>query len=391
MPDIPEPERADSTWREAGPGSPAAVRAIDLPETAEALRRYRRRAGDLVNAGVTMLLAVPVLVVVGVSSGVDDELLTTFGPMVFAFGWFALALGIAARVLSRRMRRALGSQPWTAHASVTAPKGRERASVVLAVGLAGDALVPLAPITSQWRFELLREPSGVLWWCGDPRTGGVLAPPGGGELIWAGPLRGRRAQRALARRQVQALAHRRAPFQPQPRPQPQDRIPAPAVRVGPPLTQSPVEGEKARRRGWWRGAFRWAVLVGLIALVLSGYWAGRSSHDPQVDLTVLSEQSNGDCTVRWTDPFDDGGRTGPFHCDSGRDPLLAYREIGFVVSYGPWKGDLYTSDLRGTSAYDDVDSLGLGGFVLVLAGFTGGAVRHVRGRRLTPAPFQPLP
>ncbi|MGW8883092.1 hypothetical protein [Streptomyces sp. NPDC055749] len=42
---------------EADPAAPAAASALDLPETAEALRRYRRRAGRWADTGTALLAA----------------------------------------------------------------------------------------------------------------------------------------------------------------------------------------------------------------------------------------------------------------------------------------------------------------------------------------------
>ncbi|MFF1460623.1 hypothetical protein [Streptomyces sp. NPDC058330] len=190
-----------------GPGGPT-WRALDLPGTAKGLRDRRRRASYAVNAGAALLAAA---LTAALLSPLAEEVAAVVGPACFGLGAFALGLGIPLRLRARRMRRVLGSGQWAACASVAVQRGASGAVVVLAGGPEGDELLVLAPHTTQWRYHLISGPLGVLWWCGDPRTGGVLAPVGGEELIWAGPVRTRRARRVLTLPQVRALAHRPAP------------------------------------------------------------------------------------------------------------------------------------------------------------------------------------
>ncbi|UYQ63464.1 hypothetical protein [Streptomyces peucetius] len=103
---------------------------------------------------------------------------------------------------------------------------------------------------------------------------------------------------------------------------------------------------------------------------------------------MLSEEADGHCVVRWTDPFDGHERTGPYHCDPDRGPLLDDWETGFVVSYGPWKGDLYNADWEGTRANHVVEAAGLTGLVLVPVSLIGGAIRWWTRRR---RPAEPVP
>ncbi|MFE7353884.1 hypothetical protein ACFU8Q_11955 [Streptomyces sp. NPDC057543] len=197
----------DADRPETGAG---AVRArpvaLDLPGTADALERYRTSAWRWFGGGAA-----------GVCSMVF--------PAVFLQGWSGfptlgglggalLVGGAVVRRRARRMRRVLGAGPWVAHSSVALQRGSSGAAVVLSGPGTGE-LLPLAPSTPQWRFPLLNGPGGMLWWCGDPRMGGVLAPPGGTELIWARPVRGRRARSIAARPQVSGLRTRPAPPQPQ--------------------------------------------------------------------------------------------------------------------------------------------------------------------------------
>ncbi|MFF9849480.1 hypothetical protein [Streptomyces litmocidini] len=181
--------------------------ALDVEETAGALGRYRRRAERLiVGGGVTLALAI------GLGAlGVPAPVLT-----VLALGIVAAGAGAGSLVLARRMRRALGAGVWSAHPAVAVGHSRYATSVVLRSPDGGEAW-PLTVIATRQRYELLRPgPDGVLWWCGDPRAGGVLAPPGGGPLIWAKPMRGARVRRRIvARAEAEGLMRRAAPKQPQ--------------------------------------------------------------------------------------------------------------------------------------------------------------------------------
>ncbi|WP_143204104.1 hypothetical protein [Streptomyces kebangsaanensis] len=102
-----------------------------------------------------------------------------------------------------------------------------------------------------------------------------------------------------------------------------------------------------------------------------------AERDPQVDLTVVQEDASGRCTVVWKDPWSGSKRRGPFQCDPDRDPILWDFESGFVVSYGPWKGDLYNADLEGTPAYAVNGGLSFFGFLVLVGSGIGGGVRHV--------------
>ncbi|WP_328859336.1 hypothetical protein [Streptomyces sp. NBC_00306] len=105
----------------------------------------------------------------------------------------------------------------------------------------------------------------------------------------------------------------------------------------------------------------------------------------QVDLTVVREQPDGTCTVRWTDPFRDAEREGPYRCTADRDPILKAPDpvtgfawdTGFIVAEGSNKGDLYS-----LGQDDDVDeqleaSAGLlvAGVFLTIIGVVGGNIR----------------
>ncbi|MGW2562053.1 hypothetical protein ACWCXB_22925 [Streptomyces sp. NPDC001514] len=109
-------------------------------------------------------------------------------------------------------------------------------------------------------------------------------------------------------------------------------------------------------------------LLGAVCFGLGVAGSEGFTHDPQIDLTVLSEKPDGRCVVRWTDPFDGRERTGPYRCDPDREPELHDRETGFVVSYGPWKGDLYNAEWEGTAADDVNAAVGLSGLALLAVG-----------------------
>ncbi|MFJ8661158.1 hypothetical protein [Streptomyces sp. NPDC093795] len=218
------------------------ARALDLPETAEALRRYGRRAGDvMVTGGLLFALAAGVALVAPGETWTGDLI----GALV-VLGVLASGTGAGAWALARRMRRALGSGGWSAHAAVSVRSMRTTEAVVLR-SLDGDGLWPLEAVAMRQRYELLRPgPDGVMWWCGDPARGGVLAPPGGGALIWARPVRHRRARhRIVEQAERSGILDRAAlaqplgqvprvvppvPVTPTPVPEP---VPVPAPRVSP--------------------------------------------------------------------------------------------------------------------------------------------------------------
>ncbi|MFB8039091.1 hypothetical protein ACFC5Z_40600 [Streptomyces sp. NPDC056004] len=361
-----------------GPYGGAAVRpapvALDQPGTAAALEWYRASAWRWFAGGAAALCST----VVGAVFFTGWSVI----PVLGGLGGALLLGGAAVRHQARRMRRVLGTRPWTAHSSVALQRGMSGAAVVLGGPSAGE-LLPLTPHAAQWRFPLLNGPAGVLWWCGDARTGGVLAPPGGTALIWARPVRGRRARTLAAGPQAAGLHGRPAPRQPQGAPDdaagPARATAAPAVAASA-MAMAARSTAPRRRRPWWRGTFRWVVVVGCLLMALATSWSVASENDPLVDLTVTGDSADGRCLVRWTDPFDGRTRTGPFHCEGPRGPVEGW-ETGFVVSYGPFKGDLYDSELRGTSAVTATDTAGLGGLALAAVGLFGGVTRLVVSAR----------
>ncbi|MFF4248136.1 hypothetical protein ACFYY2_27235 [Streptomyces sp. NPDC001822] len=186
---------------EAAGGPPRT--ALELPATAAALRRSRRTVATCVIAGPVLLIVNLVFALLSAREALS-------------LLWIPLTVSLAGGLLytrARRMGRVLGSGPWVAHTSAVTHRGMHGATVVLARGPAHDELLVLTPHTTPWRFPLVSEPP-VLWWCGDPRTGGVLAPPGGRELIHAVPVGVRRARRITGLPQVRNLAHRPGPRHP---------------------------------------------------------------------------------------------------------------------------------------------------------------------------------
>lgn len=110
-----------------------------------------------------------------------------------------------------------------------------------------------------------------------------------------------------------------------------------------------------------RPIFRWVTAAGLLLVVL-GFVVWETGPDyPElelelVELTVLEEEPDGTCAVRWTDPYGGGQRTGPYRCDPDRDPLLKDTtqfewgslgwDVGHVVAEGDLKGELYDPDVE---------------------------------------------
>ncbi|MEU2237421.1 phage holin family protein [Streptomyces vietnamensis] len=221
--------------------------ALDVEETAAEWERYRRRAGRLIAAGGVMLA-----LALGFWTLLVDMGYSGAAAMPFAFGIVSVGAGLGSLVLARRMRRTLGAGVWSALPAVAAARTGHATTVVLRSPDGGEAW-PLTVIATRQQYEMVRPgPDGVLWWCGDPRGGGVIAAPGGRPLIWAKPLRGGRVRRAIvAQAEAEGLMRRAAPRQPQePLPvpvavddlyDPYDRIYA-APYDGPDADDNPADG-----------------------------------------------------------------------------------------------------------------------------------------------------
>ncbi|MGW8763495.1 hypothetical protein ACWGN5_13440 [Streptomyces sp. NPDC055815] len=189
----------------------AVTSALDVETTARALERYRRKASVLTGAGAVLLV---------LALAVGELLGGTWAGQAATglclIGIPSLGAGIGSWFNAWRMRRALGSGTWSAHPAVAIGDGRTATTVVLRSPDRSEAW-PLTVIATRQRYELVRPgPDGVLWWCGDPRAGGVLAPPGGGELIWAKRVRHAHVRRrVVARAEAEGLMHRASPRQPE--------------------------------------------------------------------------------------------------------------------------------------------------------------------------------
>lgn len=200
---MPEPAR-DSTSPENMPEGTghtaregASVSALDVSETAAALVRYRARAALWVRVGVTTLLGAAVIELANTVRRLDwaDALAEGMTGLALA----PLVIGLSALRLARLMRRRLAAGPWRVCTAVAVPHGLHAAAVVLKDPATGE-LMPLTLRAMAKRHHAADpRPDGVLWWCGDPLTGGVVARPGGGELIWTRAPLGRATRQRVLR------------------------------------------------------------------------------------------------------------------------------------------------------------------------------------------------
>ncbi|EYT81709.1 hypothetical protein CF54_17900 [Streptomyces sp. Tu 6176] len=279
-------------------------------------------------------------------------------PYLVACGLAAVLLGVRTLRTAGHAREVLRRGPWTACPAVAVPARRGAARLVIRAPDSGE-LWPLTPLVDlSNRHAAMPPASGVLWWCGDPALGGVVAQPGGLTFVWAQPTRGHRRREADLRAAVAAGVTRcPVPHQPSGAARPS------GTPVPPP-----------RRH---RALFRWCALLGAVVMGLGVAGSVAAEGDPQVDLKVIQADARGHCTVVWKDPWNGSRRQGPFRCDPTRDAIPADSETGFVVSYGPWKGDLYNSRRVGSPAKGVDDGLALTGFLLLFVSGIGGTVRVV--------------
>ncbi|WP_030206120.1 hypothetical protein [Streptomyces bikiniensis] len=222
--------------------------ALDGAETAEALERYRRRAEGSLAGGLLLLLAGALFAFRPGSAGIAAVLAwpVTLGVM------FAL-VGAGSLVIARRMRAVLVAGEWSAHTAVPVARRLHSPAVVLGSPATGE-LWPLTVVAVRWRQDAAEPgPDGVLRWCGDPRTGGVLAHPDSGKLFWAKPVRGGAARRRVVRRaEARGLPALAAPTGP--RPAGDGTAPLPRPRTRPPPAAAPrssagAPGRPARPTG----------------------------------------------------------------------------------------------------------------------------------------------
>ncbi|MFH9723739.1 hypothetical protein ACH4M4_12350 [Streptomyces sp. NPDC017254] len=203
------------------------MRARETAGTAEALERYRRQAVRWVRGGgvaVAAAVALGLVLALGFEDVPVDSPVSDAVPALTVLGLGAVMFGLATLRLARRMRRVLAAGDWSAHPVAALPRG-----VLVLAGPEPGVRLARQVVGVKDRYAKA-EPGhdGVLWWCGDPRGGGVIAPPGGGELFWTRPVRGAGARRrAISRAERRGLADRAAAGIPQP------AAAAPALSHGP--------------------------------------------------------------------------------------------------------------------------------------------------------------
>lgn len=323
---------------------------------------YRRRAWRLLGMGLGLVAGVAVA---GVSvEAVSGEWSGTVAVWAGGGGLGIAVIGVGSVRIAARMGNTLSRGPWIACPAVALPVGTGAPRLVLRVPGSSDFLA-LTVVAVRQRYHLVVPGgSGVLWWCGDPRRGGVVAQPGGEILAWARPThRGRRREGDVRRAVSLGLLKWAAPRQPQCSELHGANSSAREVITTPP-----------RRRP----LFRWVGLLAALVMGLGIAGSMAAERNPQVDLTVVQEDARGNCSVTWRDPWSGAERHGPFRCDPGRDPILSDWETGFVVSYEPWKGDLYNADLEGTPANAVNDGLFLTGLLGLAGSGIGGGIRIAR-------------
>ncbi|MFD5125138.1 hypothetical protein [Streptomyces sp. NPDC058385] len=132
--------------------------------------------------------------------------------------------------------------------------------------------------------------------------------------------------------------------------------------------------------------FRWVLTLGVLLFGWSAYLYASYPDTRQIDLTVISEKHDGRCTVRWQDPYHDGGRRreSAYQCDPDRDAVLKAPnydpdtgygwDTGFMFTEGPHRGDLEPS-LEEAEPYALSDALVLIGLALIAVGLIGGNIR----------------
>ncbi|MFI5808521.1 hypothetical protein [Streptomyces sp. NPDC051561] len=132
--------------------------------------------------------------------------------------------------------------------------------------------------------------------------------------------------------------------------------------------------------------FRWVLTLGfvLFACSVGVYAAGSDLPDArQIDLTVLDEEPDGSCRVRWIDPYQKRAREASYQCDPGRSDLLKAPqyagsrgygwESGFMLTEGPERGNL--EDLATEQDLSHADVLLMLGTPLIALGLIGGNLR----------------
>ncbi|MER8047621.1 hypothetical protein [Streptomyces sp. NPDC094032] len=249
--------------------------ALDRAETRQGLGRYRRQAERGTWAGAALVVTALTLLLLPIGASWATDAAAGLG----VAGLLLLGVALSALRNAGRMRRALAAGPWSAHPAVAVVRGgMVPPSIVLGDPDGGQAW-PLTLAATKHRYErVLPGPDGVLWWCGDPDRGGVIAPPGGGEPIWTRPVRGHHTRnRTIGLAAATGLFDRPAAAPvtgtgtgttaPEPYPPTYAVLAAAARRQALP-TGRPRREADVRRVAWWRvGTLR--HVSGLTRLLLS--------------------------------------------------------------------------------------------------------------------------
>ncbi|MEU6532786.1 hypothetical protein ABZ869_26765 [Streptomyces sp. NPDC046928] len=131
--------------------------------------------------------------------------------------------------------------------------------------------------------------------------------------------------------------------------------------------------------------FRWVLTAGVVLFTFAVglYATGPGMPDVrQIDLTVLDEQPDGSCTVRWNDPYRHRTREASYRCDPTRaDVLKAPRydgsdqgwDTGYMITEGPRRGSLWSLSTDDTPSRPEV--LLMLGTSLIAVGLVGGNLR----------------
>ncbi|MFB6841497.1 hypothetical protein [Streptomyces sp. NPDC056361] len=186
--------------------------ALDREATRRGLGRYRRQAVRGTGAGAALVGLGLVFVLLPVDASWASDVAAGLGTT----GLIVLGIALSALRSAGRMRRALAAGPWSAHPAVAVVRGGMVPPSIVLGDRAGGRAWPLTMAATKQRYErVLPGPDAVLWWCGDPDRGGVIAPPGGEELIWARAVRGYHTRnRTVGLAAAEGLFDRPAPVQP---------------------------------------------------------------------------------------------------------------------------------------------------------------------------------
>jgi hypothetical protein len=135
--------------------------------------------------------------VVGGTFGYPDD-----GPLswiltgLIGIGLVPFAGGVMALINTLRMKRSLRAHPWVAWKAAyrEIEMGTPNGNPTLYLGEHQEHALTL--VAFNWRWSLVEDIS-LVWLAGDPERGGVVAPPGGLDLIWCRRPRTRRWRRKI--------------------------------------------------------------------------------------------------------------------------------------------------------------------------------------------------